>query len=96
VPVGQQLPRSAAHAGLPAAGLGWCLIVLLLCRARTPRQHRLNRMAARSAEIALVIVSSRLRRWRGPKIVGARLAACVLAVGCRVLLAGASQTFVMQ
>ena len=81
MPVGQQLPRfRRPTAGLLAAGLGVVLLFLLFLPTRDPVTHSLAIEWRPSAELAFVLFIVAIAAVARPRIVGTRLAACVLAV----------------
>src|SRR5882672_6517479 len=81
MPVGQQLPRFRRRtAGLPAAGLGVVLLFLLFLPTRDPVTHSLAIEWRPSAELAFGLFIVAIVAVARPQIVGARLAACILAV----------------
>ncbi|HXO90720.1 MAG TPA: hypothetical protein VN849_08015 [Stellaceae bacterium] len=89
MPVGQQLPRfRRPTAGLPAAGLGVVLLFLLFMPTRDPLTHSLAIEWRPSAELAFLLFIVAIAAVARPQIVGARLAARILAmvVGVAALL----------
>jgi len=81
MPVGQQLPRfRRPTAGLPAAGLGVVLLFLLFMPTRDPLTHSLAIEWRPSAELAFLLFIVAIAAVARPQIVGARLAARILAV----------------
>src|SRR6202045_2850386 len=81
MPVGQQLPRfRRPTAGLPAAGLGVVLLFLLFLPTRDPVTHSLAIEWRPAAELAFALFIVAIAAVARPRIVGTRLAACVLAV----------------
>src|SRR6202048_1362928 len=89
MPVGQQLPRfRRPTAGLPAAGLGAVLLFLLFLPARDPVTYSLHIVWPPSADLAFLLFIVAIAAVARPQIVGARLAARILAmvVGVAALL----------
>jgi hypothetical protein len=81
MPVGQQLPRfRRPTAGLPAACLGVVLLFLLFLPTRDPVTHSLAIEWRPSAELAFLLFIVAIAAVARPQIVGARLAAGILAV----------------
>jgi hypothetical protein len=81
MPAGQQLPRFRRPTdGLPAAGLGVVLLFLLFLPTRDPVTHSLAIELRPSAELAFVLFIVAIAAAARPQIVGAPLAARVLAV----------------
>src|SRR6266481_2860370 len=82
MPLGQQLPRSRRPtAGLPAAGLGAVLLFLLFLPTRDPVTHSLAIEWRPSAELAFALFIVAIVAVARPQLVGARLAASILAAG---------------
>jgi hypothetical protein len=81
MPVGRQLPRfPRPTVGLPAAGLGVVLLFLLFLPTRDPVTHSLAIEWRPSAELAFALFIVAIVAVAWPQIVGARLAAGILAV----------------
>ncbi|TMJ52178.1 MAG: hypothetical protein E6G90_10020, partial [Alphaproteobacteria bacterium] len=81
MPVGQQLPRfPRPTVGLPVAGLGMVVLFLLFLPTRDPVTHSLAIEWRPSAELAFALFIVAIVAVARPQIVGARLAAGILAV----------------